>query len=300
MSTPPPKRLTPRSPASTCSTSATATFSVSWPPPRLCLRPGSAWTSRNAAGARAMSTALVLDADGRRKDGKWSYGSVAVTQRSESGTLSAQWKQRLAEAGIVLDHAPDLTEQVVNGDLALDAAHRPAHRAHQHAGAGQHSTPGQPTRATDSTAGTTHGQAASSTPIPQCTPTPLPPPHHRTPASRTPRRTPRSPQEAAHRWLPVRGQAMPRHTPSRTRPADLPQASPGQNARQTPRQSPRMAPITTGGPKRNISPQNAHRQLGCAFDRRFTDSARRCPFFTIHTTVRTRLSTFSLPETAPS
>ncbi len=105
-----------------------------------------------------MSTALVLDADGRRKDGKWSYGSVAVTQRSESGTLSAQWKQRLAEAGIVLDHAPDLTEQVVNGDLALDAAHRPAHRVApaRRGRPAQHARPAH--QGDDSTAGSTHGQ----------------------------------------------------------------------------------------------------------------------------------------------
>jgi len=159
------------------------------PPPRQRL------DIANAAGARAMSTALVLDADGRRKDGKWSYGSVAVTQRSESGTLSAQWKQRLAEAGIVLDHAPDLTEQVVNGDLALDAAYRPAHRAHQHAGAGQHSTPGQPTRAT------TAPRAPRTARPPRARPPRSARPHHC--HRRTTARPPRG-RHAAHRGHPKR------------------------------------------------------------------------------------------------
>ena len=42
-------------------------------------------TRRNmSTGARAMSTALVLDADGRRVDGRWKRGSVANGQLSIS------------------------------------------------------------------------------------------------------------------------------------------------------------------------------------------------------------------------
>lgn len=79
-----------------------------------------------STGARAMATAMVLVADGRRDGGKWSYGAVAMSQRSESGSSGAQWKQRLAEAGVILDHRPDLAAAVVSGDLALDAAYRQA------------------------------------------------------------------------------------------------------------------------------------------------------------------------------
>ena len=83
-------------------------------------------TRRNmSTGARAMSVALVLDADGRRGDGRWRRGAVAITG---SGNSDAQWSQRLTEAGVVLDHAPDLAEAVVRGDLALDAAFRAAEK----------------------------------------------------------------------------------------------------------------------------------------------------------------------------
>ncbi|MGI8614443.1 MAG: hypothetical protein ACR2KL_10950 [Nocardioidaceae bacterium] len=70
-----------------------------------------------------MATAMVLAADGRRKDGRWRRGSVAI---SESGNSESQWSQRLAEAGIVLDYAPDLAEQVVAGTLTLHAAYTQA------------------------------------------------------------------------------------------------------------------------------------------------------------------------------
>ena len=72
--------------------------------------------------ARAMSTALVLDADGRRQGGRWKRDSVPGDNRNSS--VSAAWEQALRQSGIVLDHAPDLAEQVVNGALALDAAYR--------------------------------------------------------------------------------------------------------------------------------------------------------------------------------
>lgn len=38
-----------------------------------------------------------------------------MTERSESGT--SQWKQRLAECGVVLDWMPDLAQHVVSGDV---------------------------------------------------------------------------------------------------------------------------------------------------------------------------------------
>ena len=81
-------------------------------------------TRRNmSTGARAMSTALVLAADGRRDGGRWKRGSVAIT---ESGNSDNQWRQRLTEAGVVLDFRPDLAPAVVAGDMALDAAFREA------------------------------------------------------------------------------------------------------------------------------------------------------------------------------
>lgn len=75
-----------------------------------------------STGARAMATALVLAADGRRRDGRWQYG---VLKDTESGG-SAEFVRRVREAGSILDHSPDLAVQVVIGDMALDAAYRRA------------------------------------------------------------------------------------------------------------------------------------------------------------------------------
>lgn len=75
-----------------------------------------------STGARAMSTALVLAADGRRENGRWKRGTVG----SNGSVSSAAWQQRLNEAGVVLDHAPDLADAVAAGELALDAAYKQA------------------------------------------------------------------------------------------------------------------------------------------------------------------------------
>ncbi|MBF6285399.1 hypothetical protein [Nocardia cyriacigeorgica] len=75
-----------------------------------------------STGARAMSTALVLAADGRRGDGRWRRGSVDI---GDSSNIDA-WRKALNNAGTVLDHAPALAQEVVDGNLALDAAYRKA------------------------------------------------------------------------------------------------------------------------------------------------------------------------------
>jgi len=38
-----------------------------------------------SALARAMSTALVLEADGRRSDGRWKRGSIGIGEVSDTG-----------------------------------------------------------------------------------------------------------------------------------------------------------------------------------------------------------------------
>ena len=62
-------------------------------------------TSRRhmSTGARAMATALVLAADGRRGEGRWRRGSVDIGGSANIG----DWRARLKEAGAVLDHSPD-------------------------------------------------------------------------------------------------------------------------------------------------------------------------------------------------
>lgn len=74
-------------------------------------------TRRNmSTGARAMATALVLEADGRRKDGRWMRGSVReVGAIYESVNSDSSWTVRLAECGVVLDFKPDLAPLVVGG-----------------------------------------------------------------------------------------------------------------------------------------------------------------------------------------
>ena len=55
-------------------------------------------TRRNmSTGARAMSTALVLAADGRRENGRWSRGSVLGGDITESRNT---WKDALRSAGV--------------------------------------------------------------------------------------------------------------------------------------------------------------------------------------------------------
>jgi len=75
-----------------------------------------------STGARAMATALVLAADGRRNDGRWKRGSVDI---GESPNIET-WRDSLKRCGVILDHAPDLAEPVVSGTLPLDAAYKKA------------------------------------------------------------------------------------------------------------------------------------------------------------------------------
>lgn len=81
-------------------------------------------TRRNmSTGARAMATALIYLADGRRieKDGggfQWRPGTVEI----HTSVNLRSWQQRINECGIVLDYKPELADQVVNGSVALKDA----------------------------------------------------------------------------------------------------------------------------------------------------------------------------------
>jgi hypothetical protein len=79
-----------------------------------------------STGAHAMATARVLHAAGRRENGRWKRGSVAIY---ESVNSDGSWSVRLSEAGTVLDFKPDLASAVVAGDVALDAAFKEAKEA---------------------------------------------------------------------------------------------------------------------------------------------------------------------------
>lgn len=75
-------------------------------------------TRRNmSTGARAMATALVLEAAGKRSAGRVDYGELK-SKLSGSG----QSRQRLAEAFVILDFLPDLAPEVVSGAVTLNDA----------------------------------------------------------------------------------------------------------------------------------------------------------------------------------
>lgn len=77
-----------------------------------------------STGARAMSTALVLVADGRRENGRWRRGSVV---NPDFGINEGKtFQNNLLMAGVVLDYCPNLATRVITGDLALDAAYQQA------------------------------------------------------------------------------------------------------------------------------------------------------------------------------
>lgn len=85
-------------------------------------------TRRNmTTGQRAMATALVLEADGRRANGRWKRGSIDI---GGSANIS-DWQSRLKEAGIILDYSPALAGRVLDGTLALDAAYKEANEIKQ-------------------------------------------------------------------------------------------------------------------------------------------------------------------------
>lgn len=83
-------------------------------------------TRRNmTTGARAMSTALVLAADGRREGGRWKRDSLTNGSSSDSADDSA-WLKALRQAGVVLDYRPDLAPFVVDGTATLHDAYQQA------------------------------------------------------------------------------------------------------------------------------------------------------------------------------
>lgn len=79
-------------------------------------------TRRNmSTGARAMSTALVLEADGRRENGRWKRGSVPDNTESRN-----TWQDAVRQCGVILDFKPDLAWQVAAGKVTLNDAYQQA------------------------------------------------------------------------------------------------------------------------------------------------------------------------------
>jgi hypothetical protein len=99
-----------------------------------------------------MAVAVGLVESGQRVDGRFKRGSVP----DNAGSRTSGWISAVREAGIVLDHAPDLADAVLAGDMALDAAHRAAPGRTETA----HDTPAGCTSATTATGRTltAHGR----------------------------------------------------------------------------------------------------------------------------------------------
>lgn len=84
-----------------------------------------------STGSRAMSTALSLEHDGKRKNGRWARGTV---DNGKSPDISENWASHMRRAGLILDEIgakggnldPNLAWQVVDGTVALDDAYRRA------------------------------------------------------------------------------------------------------------------------------------------------------------------------------
>lgn len=72
-------------------------------------------------GQRAVGRALMLAAQGKRREGRWERGAIhGSVNRSESNDLT--------KAGVLIDHdtarGTRFAQSVLTGDLALDAAHK--------------------------------------------------------------------------------------------------------------------------------------------------------------------------------
>jgi hypothetical protein len=80
------------------------------------------WTT----GQRAMATAIGLVDEGLRENGRFKRGSVPATSRTRSS--EDNWPKQIARAGLVLDHAPHLADEVLHDRMALDAAYKEADR----------------------------------------------------------------------------------------------------------------------------------------------------------------------------
>lgn len=76
-----------------------------------------------SAGARAMSDALSLAHQGKRKNGRWEYGLF------NSQDFGNSWRESMRKAGVILDYCgSDMARSVIDGYTSLDRAYKVALR----------------------------------------------------------------------------------------------------------------------------------------------------------------------------
>ena len=87
--------------------------------PELYVLSANAYRRHMTTGARAMATALVLKASGKRRGGRWVRGSIpAIPDIGNSA-----WRNAMTQAGLVVDAGDhDLAKAVINGDTYLHVA----------------------------------------------------------------------------------------------------------------------------------------------------------------------------------
>jgi len=83
-----------------------------------------------STGARAASVALVLNAEGKRKNYRWERGSVPDARDNRRSSDSG-WEKAMQQAGTVLDRMPELLPEVAAGRISLDAAYTSADKLRQ-------------------------------------------------------------------------------------------------------------------------------------------------------------------------
>jgi hypothetical protein len=66
-----------------------------------------------------MAVAVGLVEAGKRRNGKFAWGSKPD---APAGTRRSAWQSAVRQAGVVLDHAPELADLVLAGESAPDAA----------------------------------------------------------------------------------------------------------------------------------------------------------------------------------
>lgn len=83
---------------------------------------GRSWTTTQ----RAMAVAIGLVDAKKRRGGRFVRDAVPRDSGRSSAQRNSPWQKAVSQAGFILDHAPELADKVLSGELALDAAYRKA------------------------------------------------------------------------------------------------------------------------------------------------------------------------------
>jgi hypothetical protein len=95
--------------------------------PVRCIIDANARRRTLSEGVKAMAVAIGEEAEGKRVNRRWRRGTkTAIGRSSDSG-----WLKAMHQAGVVLDHARELSDKVLAGGMALDEAYKTANKIKQ-------------------------------------------------------------------------------------------------------------------------------------------------------------------------